>query len=148
MRKTRPSKMKLNFGKYEGKELGEVPTQYMQWYLCDTIAQSSEIANAFRAELKARWEPDENPSHMGLIGLEHYKITLAAQLFTEARKAFGNLGMAELKAIKMATKVKDRYYNLTDPIKEYSTEDFCQAYKKVAEEIWADVQSFVADYKA
>jgi HEPN domain-containing protein len=146
--KARPSKMKLNFGKYEGKELGEVPTQYMQWYLCDTVAQKPEVADAFRAELRARWEPDEIPSHMGLVDLEQYKITLAAQIFTEARKVFVNLGMAEIKAIRMATKVKDRYYNLTDPIKEYSTEDYCQAYKKVAEAVWEDVQSFVKDYRA
>jgi uncharacterized protein (DUF3820 family) len=127
MRKTRPSKMKLNFGKYEGKELGEVPTQYMQWYLCDTVAQKPELADAFRIELRARWEPFELPSHMGLLELERYQMSLAAQLVTESQQAFGNLGMDEHKAVKMALKVKDRYYKRVASVKAYSSEDYARA---------------------
>ena len=56
--------MIINFGKYKGREVEELPSQYLEWFL-DTIENKPRLYEAieeeynFREKTNTHWEEDD-----------------------------------------------------------------------------------------
>lgn len=75
--------VRLDFGKHRGKDLRDVPANYLRWVWENLLDLDWRVRDAVRRELESRGEPLDGPTHCpapadwsGIITRWHRELTL------------------------------------------------------------------------